>query len=89
MIRRTPLKRVSKKRAKDMKTYSAQRKVFLEKNPSCQICHEAYATDVHHGAGRSGPNYLDETHWFALCNPCHIHKVHGNPKWARANGYLV
>lgn len=87
-MKRTPLRRVSKRRAKDMKTYSAQRKVFLEEKPSCEVCNGAYSCDVHHKAKRGGSNYLDVTTWLAVCRGCH-QKIHAAPAWARANGYLV
>jgi len=45
------------------------------------------ATEVHHGAGRTGGNYLDETTWFAASADMH-RKVHLEPSWARANGFL-
>lgn len=36
-LKRTPLARVSKKRAKEMRTYSKLRKEFLEAHPWCQV----------------------------------------------------
>lgn len=36
-LRRTPLARVSKKRAKEMRTYSKLRKECLEKQPICEV----------------------------------------------------
>lgn len=37
MIRRTPLRRISKKRAKEGRIYATLRKSFLEEHPFCQF----------------------------------------------------
>ncbi len=36
-LRRTPIRRVSKKRAKQLREYSAARKVFLAAHPICEV----------------------------------------------------
>ena len=92
-MKRTPLRRVSKKRAKELRHYSAQRLAFLKLRPYCQTCHSrnlnaARATDVHHTAGRNGKHLNDEARWLAVCRPCHDH-IHRHPGWARAMGFLV
>lgn len=46
------------------------------------------SVEIHHAAGRIGEKLNDETHWFATCRPCH-EKIHRDPKWARANGFLL
>lgn len=43
--------------------------------------------DVHHTAGRSGKNYLDQSTWLAVSRTMH-ERIHNNPSWARANGLL-
>lgn len=126
-LRRTPLKRVSTKRAAEMKIYSERRKIFLQNHPFCQVWlkdngyleeavlsafHELgdravvvneiwagkertlirvgyipVATEVHHREGR-GKNYLNEATWLAVSAQAH-RKIHQNPKWARANSFLV
>jgi hypothetical protein len=45
------------------------------------------ATDVHHVKKR-GKYMLDVSTWLAVCRETHI-KIHQNPAWARANGYLM
>ena len=114
MIRRTPLKRstkpirrVSKKRAKEMRSYAQKRKAFLDMHPICQVwlkesgatetpsamcCLLLHgvgprATEIHHREGR-GRNYLNEETWLAVCRQNH-ERIHNNPSWARANGFLV
>lgn len=37
LLKRTPLRKVSKKRAKDSRIYSAKRKAFLEAHPWCHV----------------------------------------------------
>jgi len=87
-LQRKPLKRVSDKRRVDMVEYGRLRKAFLSKRPVCEICKKAPSTDIHHIRKR-GIYYLVVDTWMALCNFCHIEKVHGNPNWAREKGYLI
>lgn len=72
--RRKPLKRFSKKRAKQERSYSVLRKQFLEANPECEaklkVC-TIEATQVHHRKGRIGENLLDVSTWVACCGACH------------------
>lgn len=51
------------------------------------ICGAPRATEVHHIHGRNGKNYLDESTWAALSHEAHM-RIHANPIWARANGWL-
>lgn len=65
----------SPKRILQEAEYSAKRKVFLKKNPMCQmhlpgICTQ-HATEIHHMAGRIGDLLLDEQYWKAGCRACH------------------
>ncbi len=88
-IKRTLLNRVSKKRAGEEIVYEKKKKAFLKKHPICQIkilCKGANAVDVHHAAGRSGKNYLDESTWKAACRKCHIH-ITLNSKAAIISGH--
>ena len=85
--RKTPLRKVSSKAAKDMRRYSLRRKRFLELNPICQwaLCFNK-STDVHHVKGR-GKNLLAEESWKALCRRCHDW-LHRNGRLARKLGWL-
>jgi hypothetical protein len=112
-LKRTPLRRISKKRAKESRIYTQKRKVFLKAHPWCQValqeagnpfvvwsdpCPEGHflhgnvkigrSTEIHHKAGRTGTNYLDESTWLAVCRQSH-ERIHNNPSWARERGYLV
>jgi hypothetical protein len=97
-LRRTPLKRcarsirrVSKKRAKDMKTYALLREAFLKANPVCRVSlfnlgEVVPATEVHHVKGW-GKHYLDVDSWMAVSRQGH-EWIHNNPSKARKFGYL-
>ena len=86
-MRRTPLKRVSRKREKEGRIYAARRKDFLEELPVCEVCADKKSTDVHHRLGR-GKYYLDKATWLSVCRSCH-ERIHAEPKWSRENGYLL
>lgn len=68
-----PIKKVSEKRAREQKIYSAERIKFLTENelcaaklPGCMI----KSSQVHHPRGR-GKWYLVITEWVPICDPCH------------------
>lgn len=87
VIRRSPLRRVSKKHAKELRTYSKQRKNFLEEHTTCQYpgCFSP-AQDLHHVFGRG--KFLNVSSTFlALCR-LHHNFVHDNPGTARTMNLL-
>lgn len=91
MIRRTPLRRVSKKHAKELRIYAKLRLDFLESHPMCEvgrkdICNR-FSCDVHHVHGR-GKHLNDKGTWLAVCRPCHDF-IHRNPGQARQLGFLA
>lgn len=112
LLRRTPLARVSKKRAKALREYAKKRKAFLAAHPFCQVRIAVFgltenfviwaegkmpnwaggwmprATEVHHKAGRSGKNFLDESTWMAVSREGH-RWLHNNPREARARGWIL
>jgi len=90
--RKTPIRRVSKRRAKEARIYLTLRKGFLFQM-SCQACAVFYpdlkpndATEVHH-VKRRGKHYLDESSWLAICRPCHL-RIETHPSEARKLGLL-
>lgn len=87
MIRRTPIRRVSSVRAVAMKLYAAARLPFLAARPKCERCQKKKAMEVHHKAGRTGKNFLDQSTWMAACPECH-RWIHEHPGQARAAGFL-
>ena len=54
----------------------------------CQVCRKRPATEVHHKTGRIGGDLLDSRYFMGVCSPCH-RRIHDNPEWAFAQGYLV
>ena len=92
-LKRTPLKRVSKKRGKELRHYSKTRAAFLTAHPFCVCCNyrnrnSSYACDIHHKAGRNHAMLNDETQWLPVCRDCHD-TIHRHPSWARAMGFLI
>lgn len=91
--RKTPLRasrglsRASKVRRTQLRKYSEERLSFLRAHLFCQICKKHVATEAHHKRGRIGKRLLDFEHCLAVCFWCH-QKIHSNPRWARAAGYL-
>lgn len=94
-LKRTPLRRMSKKRRRESVIYSEKRKIFLQSHPWCEVAVGVAtecvggnrSTDVHHVAGRLGGNYLDESTWKASCRSCHDW-IHNHPGQARQRGLL-
>lgn len=86
-MKRTRIRPMSEKRQKESRQYSKQRTAFLAARPACERCNKRPSRDVHHKAGRSGSNYLDEATWAALCRHCHT-AIHERPGQARAEGWL-
>jgi hypothetical protein len=87
MLRRTPLKRVSKKHQAELVIYRKLRAEYLQNHPTCAFvgC-SSQATDVHHVCKR-GKNLNNVETWRALCRECHMY-VENNKSWARLNGWL-
>lgn len=78
---------MSKKRSKELREYSAIRKVYLQTFPKCFLCNDP-ATDIHHRHGRFKERLNDTNWWIGVCRPCHD-KIHHNPAWAYEQGLLV
>jgi len=86
-LRRTPIRRISKKKAEQLRRYTNLRAGFMAFRPTCEKCKKAPATECHHKAGRTGANFLDISTWAALCGRCH-REIHNRPGHARAAGWL-
>jgi hypothetical protein len=86
-MKRSPLRRVSKKHAKELATYRILRLAYISENPICEMqgCHKQ-ATQIHHKAKR-GKNLNAIDTWMALCLECHT-KIEDNKSWARENNLL-
>lgn len=86
--RKTPLRRVSKKRAGELREYSERRKVFLSKHQWCVVYPYEPSTEVHHKHGREHGKLNDESLWLAVSRRGHDF-IHSNPNKARENGWLI
>ena len=87
-MKRTPIRRCSKKRAKELIQYRLLRKQYMSNLDHCEMPDCIHmATDIHHKAGR-GKHLNDMASWMGLCRLCH-ERVHNNPSWARAQGYIT
>jgi hypothetical protein len=68
------IKKVSKKRAAELREYKPIRRKFLADNPICGLklpgC-TGHASEVHHQAGREGKRLLDITDFIGACHNCH------------------
>jgi 5-methylcytosine-specific restriction endonuclease McrA len=53
----------------------------------CEHCRAANMTDVHHIAGRGGPNPHRLSNLVGLCAGCH-RRAHSEPVWAREVGLM-
>ena len=94
-IARSPLKRVSKKRAKENRMYLARATAFKLAHPKCEvwlplnltnpIC-EGFTQDIHHVFGR-GKYLLVESTWLPVCRACHRY-IHDHPDQARTLNLL-
>ena len=76
-MKRTPLRRVSKKTAKVDRAIKREREEYREEFHICQVCNRALATDVHEVARGShrAKAKLERCCWLAVCAPCHSEKL--------------
>jgi len=102
ITRRKPIRRVSSKRAAQLKEYTKLRKEFMAAHPICKVWLDenpdfqdgdmwpnfAASTDIHHRKSRVGKMLLDTRYWMAVSRTAH-QRIHQFPKWAREKGYLL
>ncbi len=86
-MKRSPLRKVSNKRAVENALYLKLRKQFLEENPDCKLCGMP-AHDIHHRRGRFKKRLVEVEFFLSVCRACHT-IIHENPKWAERRGYLL
>lgn len=88
MQARSPLKKVSGKRARELAVYSALRKEHLEKNPNCVAC-GGKADQIHHRMQiRYGKFVNDVSQFLSMCGNCHTF-THNNVDFSIKEGYLA
>ena len=89
-MKRSPIRKVSKKRDGELRVYRVLKAEFLKRRPYCEIfepCCTRTAVDVHHVNGRNGKRLLDVSWWLPVCRGCHSF-IHSRPKYAREAGFL-
>jgi len=86
-MKKTPLRKVSKKRAEELKEYKKLREELLTPSVTCEVCLTRKATQIHHKK-RRGKYMLDQSTYLPCCAECH-RKIEDNPKWARDCGYSL
>lgn len=72
---RPKIRKIAKKRAKELRQYSPIRRKFLQQHPMCELridedCTDV-STEVHHAAGRENGRLLKEEDFKAACRHCH------------------
>lgn len=103
-LKRTPLRKVSKKRAKDGKIYSAKRKAFLIAHPVCEVWLYqigGITLDQLRGTHIDAPPSTEVHHMAKRTGSNYLDestwlavcrenhiRIHENTAWARANGFL-
>lgn len=90
--RRTPLRQVSSRRRRRDRGYPAARQAVFERaGGRCEARAAVSCTgrceQVHHLAGRGGPDPHNLDNLLGVCFPCHLF-IGANPGWAYANGLL-
>lgn len=85
---------MSKRRAKELKTYRELKMFILGKRPYCEMPSRTGAptclnpaTEIHHVRGRYGPMLNDTRYWIAICDDCHKY-LHEHANEARKLGVL-
>ena len=82
------MKPVSDKRRKRDAIYPKRREeVWARGNGMCEFCAWRAMTDVHHIAGRGGPDPHRLDNLIGLCRECHD-KAHSMPEWSRKHGLM-
>lgn len=51
------------------------RKLLLARTPICEVCRDAWATDMHHADGDTSNR--DRSNLVAVCEACHHSRIHG------------
>lgn len=77
-----------------MAIYFTERVIFLSlpENYHCRVFPHLVATQIHHMRGRGrggvGPLLLDKRYWLPVSERGHD-KIHRNPEWAIAKGFMA
>lgn len=95
-MKRTRLRKVSKKKASEQAIYRKLKNDALAPGPLCEFpslngydsgCVNR-ATQIHHAKGRQGELLNDQRYWWMLCMEHHRY-VHDHPNQARKMGLIL
>ncbi len=93
-MKRTALRKVSKKRAAQLAMYRGLKDFILRQRPFCECLSPTAApscmnraSTLHHIRGRIGPNLCDERYLMPICVTCHDW-IHSHAREARRLGLL-
>jgi len=85
MKRQQPIRKVSTKRAKQMRAYNLVRIEYLLENSTCERCH-VLACEIHHLEGKNGELLINKDNFMAVCRPCHLY-IEANPTESLEKGW--
>lgn len=93
------MKKVSDKRAKQLREYAVLRKQFLEEHTHCFACidlkHFCYGATpyqnltIQHCKGRIGNLLNDTRYWKVLCLAHNLYIEHTGTQWAKDNNLKI
>lgn len=90
-LKRTPIKKVSKKQLENLKEYRKVRDEFMKQNRTCQARLQGCtvkATDLHHKKSRIGDLLTDTKFFMAVCRQCH-NKIEDGGAWVYEQGLKI
>lgn len=86
VLKRTPIRKISKKRKSQMTIYLKERTKFLD-GKICPVTNQP-ATEIHHTNGRENERLNDKKYWLAVTRKGHQY-IHANLPWAREKGFMI
>ena len=88
LLRKTPLRRISKKRAAQRRVYNTRGRAYLRSHPVCEVCKKEPSSQIHHRARCHGRLLTQEENFMAVCITCHRH-ITDHGQWAKELGYKI
>jgi len=90
-LKRTPLKKVSKKQSKILSEYrKVRREIEKERGDNCEVrgCRNQFDHHHHIEPTGAGGSKTEKSNIILVCFSCHDRIHYGSPSWARKEGYL-
>lgn len=85
------MKKVSDKRAAQLRDYRKLKKELFYDNPECEVktiyC-QGMATDIHHTNKRYGERLNDRRYFKLVCRGCHDW-IHSHPRLSKELGFTI